>query len=126
MVLEQTEQNRIEKNGFALSASELIQEHKNRLLSESFRKETLICRQRETIVSYVRALATARIQIKSSIGDFKRFGAVIDSGSQSTIISAESTHILKLQKIKSLNRDQWSIFHWKVHFKAKSKYFNKK
>jgi len=39
-VLEQPEQNRIEQNGFALSASELIQEPINRLFSESFRKES--------------------------------------------------------------------------------------
>jgi len=38
-VLEQPEQNRIEKNGFALSASKLIQEPINNLLSKSFRKE---------------------------------------------------------------------------------------
>jgi len=39
-VLAQPEQNRIEKNGFALSASELTQESINRLLSKSFRKES--------------------------------------------------------------------------------------
>ncbi|XP_052858322.1 uncharacterized protein LOC128266097 [Drosophila gunungcola] len=46
-------------------------------------------------------LATGRVQIKSSNGGFENFRALIDSGSQSTIISEESVQILKLQKIRS-------------------------
>jgi len=39
-VLEQQEEKRTEKNGFALSASALIQDLINRLHSESFHKES--------------------------------------------------------------------------------------
>jgi len=44
-------------------------------------------------------LATARVHIKSSDAEFETLRALIDSGSQSTLISEESAQILKLQKI---------------------------
>jgi len=46
-------------------------------------------------------LATAKIQVKSANGDFENLRALIDSGSQSTIISEEADQILKLPKIKN-------------------------
>jgi len=46
-------------------------------------------------------LATARIQVKSANGDFENLRALIDSGSQNTIISEEADQILKLPKIKT-------------------------
>nr|XP_041631965.1 uncharacterized protein LOC121502439 [Drosophila kikkawai]XP_041631966.1 uncharacterized protein LOC121502439 [Drosophila kikkawai] len=65
------------------------------LLHFNFPEKVNTCRTTEQAL-----LATALIEVKSGNGGFKKLRALIDSGSQSTIISEEASQILKLPRIK--------------------------
>jgi len=58
-------------------------------------------------------LATALIQVKSRYGGFEQLRALIDSGSQSTIISEESAQILKQKRLFNSLRSSPKLF-WKL------------
>jgi len=49
-------------------------------------------------------LATALTYVKSASGGFEKPRALIDSGSQITIISEEASQVLKLPKIKNYTK----------------------
>ena len=49
-------------------------------------------------------LATAIVKVKSKCGDYKTLRALIDNGSQCTIISEESAQILNLTRIKAITK----------------------